>query len=112
MWPRCAIFGDASSRMSKLRDWHLASMRRCRIKSNWSCARLASMTTLHYELVVRSQSGAEELVRELGAFAEIERAVLDHCNAGHPEPRYKPQEYKKRLAAFGWIPEVRVPPYS
>jgi hypothetical protein len=70
------------------------------------------MTTLHYELVVRSQSGAEELLRELGAFAEIERAVLDHCNAGHPEPRYKPQEYKKRLAAFGWIPEVRVPPYS
>lgn len=65
-----------------------------------------------YELVVRSQAGAEELLRDLGALSEIERAVLDHCEAYEPEPKYRPQEYKRRLAAFGWIPEVRVPPYS
>ena len=29
-----------------------------------------------------------------------------------PAPLYKPQEYKKRLAVHGWIPEPRVPPYS
>ena len=65
-----------------------------------------------YELVVRSQAGAEELLRELGAFAEIEEAILGHCEANRPAPLYKPQEYKKRLALHGWIPEPRVPPYS
>jgi len=65
-----------------------------------------------YQLVVRSQAGAEELLRELGAFAEIEEAVLGHCEANRPEPLYRPQEYKKRLAAHGWLPEVRVPPYT
>src|SRR4051812_8721210 len=65
-----------------------------------------------YELIVRSQAGAEELLLELGALQEIEQAVLAHCAAYAPEPPYKPQEYKKHLAAFGWAPEVRVPPYS
>lgn len=65
-----------------------------------------------YELVIRSHAGGEELLRELGALAELEEAVLGHCEANRPAPRYKPQEYKKRLAVHGWIPEVRVPPYS
>jgi hypothetical protein len=33
----------------------------------------------HYELVVRSQAGAEQRLRELGALDEIERSVLAHC---------------------------------
>lgn len=65
-----------------------------------------------YELVARSQAGAEQLLRDLGALAEIEEALLGHCDTHWPEPPYKPQEYKKRLATFGWQPEVRVPPYS
>jgi|SRR5581483_3432571 len=73
---------------------------------------VAGAAPLTYELVVRSQAGAEQLLRDLGALAEIEEAVLGHCEAYRPEPPYKPQEYKKRLAAHGWLPEVRVPPYS
>jgi hypothetical protein len=65
-----------------------------------------------YELIVRSQAGAEEFLREIGALAELEQAVLGHCEANRPTPLYKPQEYKKRLAVQGWIPEARVPPYS
>jgi hypothetical protein len=65
-----------------------------------------------YEVVVRSQAGAEELLRTLGALAEIESAILEHCAAHEPEPPYLPQEYKRRLAPLGWVPEVRVPPYS
>jgi hypothetical protein len=65
-----------------------------------------------YELVVRSQAGAEELLREPGALREIEAAVLAHCAATAPEPPYKPQAYKKELSAYGWLPEVRVPPYA
>lgn len=64
-----------------------------------------------YELVLRSQTGAEELLRELGALAELEEAILGHCEANRPEPLHKPQEYKQRLAVHGWIPETRVPPY-
>ncbi len=71
-----------------------------------------SVDAAPYELVVRSQAGAEELLRELGALAELEEAILGHCEAWRPEPLYKPQEYKKRLVDHGWIPEVRVPPYS
>ncbi len=65
-----------------------------------------------YELVVRSQAGAEDLLRDIGALAKIEEAHLRHCEANRPEPLYRPQEYKKRLAVHGWIPEARVPPYS
>jgi hypothetical protein len=65
-----------------------------------------------YELVIRSQSGAEALLQDLGALAEIEEAILGHCEANRPKPLYRPQEYKKRLAVHGWIPEPRVPPYS
>jgi hypothetical protein len=65
-----------------------------------------------YELVVRSQAGAEDLLRDIGALAQIEEALLGHCEANRPEPLYRPQEYKKRLAVHGWIPEARVPPYS
>jgi hypothetical protein len=65
-----------------------------------------------YEIVIHSQADAEELLRGLGALAEIEVALLGHCEAHRPKPPYKPQEYKKRLAAHGWIPEARVPPYS
>ena len=65
-----------------------------------------------YELILRSQAGAEELLRELGALVELNEAILGHCEANRPTPLYKPQEYKKRLAVHGWIPEARVPPYS
>lgn len=58
-----------------------------------------------YELVIRSQAGAADLLRALGALAELEEAILGHCEANRPEPLYKPQEYKKRLAVHGWIPE-------
>lgn len=68
--------------------------------------------TTPYEMVVRSQAGAEELLGELGAIAEIEEALLGHCEASRPAPLYKPQQYKKRLAVHGWIPEAPVPPLS
>jgi hypothetical protein len=32
-----------------------------------------------YEVVVRSQAGAEDLLRTLGALDEIEEAVRAHC---------------------------------
>src|SRR5262245_28175129 len=72
----------------------------------------AELERAPYELVARSQAGAEDLLRELGALGELKEAVLGHCEANRPSPLYKPQEYKKRLAVHGWIPEARVPPYS
>jgi hypothetical protein len=65
-----------------------------------------------YELVVRSQAGAESLLRSLGALAEIERAVVGHCEGFRPAPPYRPQLIKKLLEPHGWLPEVRVPPYD
>jgi hypothetical protein len=51
-----------------------------------------------------------------------EAAVLAQTGAGRegqgdslaaaPEPPYRPQEIKKRLAPAGWVPEVRVPPFD
>jgi hypothetical protein len=62
---------------------------------------------------VRSQGRAEELLRSLGALQEIETAILAHCTANHPmPPPYRPQAYKDQLAVFGWLREVRVPPYT
>src|SRR5262245_50925857 len=72
---------------------------------------MAAIDVTPYELVFRSQAGAEDLLRDLGAISEIEQALLTHCEANRPEPLYKPQEYKKGLAIHGWIPEARVPPY-
>jgi hypothetical protein len=66
----------------------------------------------HYELAVRSQAGAEERLRELGALEEIEQAVLAHCEEHRPAPPYKPQLIKDRLEPLGWRREVRVPPYD
>jgi hypothetical protein len=63
-----------------------------------------------YELAVRSQAKAEELLDGLGALEEIRGAVLGHCNENRPTPPYSPQLLKKRLMQHGWIPEVRVPP--
>jgi hypothetical protein len=65
-----------------------------------------------YEIAVRSQAGAEELLRKLGALDEICDAVLGHCEQSRPAPLYRPQLLKERLKEHGWIPEVRVPPYS
>jgi hypothetical protein len=65
-----------------------------------------------YELAVRSQAGAEELLKKLGALDEIRDAVLAHCEEYRPTPPYKPQLLKSRLNDQGWISEVRVPPYS
>jgi hypothetical protein len=65
-----------------------------------------------YRLLVEDQAGGAELLQRVGALGEIERAVLAHCADNAPEPPYKPQEIKKRLAPLGWIPEVRVPPYD
>lgn len=75
-------------------------------------APLVAVDLTRYEVVIRSQAGAEELLRELGALAEIEEALIGHCEDHRPDPLYKPQEYKKRLAVHGWIPEARVPPYT
>lgn len=65
-----------------------------------------------YELVVRSQGGAEEFLEALGALREIEAAVMQHCRETAPTPTYQPQRIKELLKPQGWIPEVRVPPYD
>lgn len=65
-----------------------------------------------YRLRVEDQAGAAELLKATGALAEIEQAVVSHCMDYAPEPRYRPQEIKKRLAPAGWVPEVRVPPFD
>lgn len=65
-----------------------------------------------YSLERQDQAGAEQILRQLGALAEIESAVLAHCQAGFPRPPYKPQEIKRHLAPVGWLPEKRVPPFS
>ena len=52
------------------------------------------------------------LLGDLGALAELESAVLAHCEEYRPNPPYRPQLVKKRLAPDGWLPEVRVPPYD
>ena len=65
-----------------------------------------------YELLVRDQSGARDLVEKIGAFSEIETAVISHCQQTAPKPTYTPQAIKQLLAPHGWIPEVRVPPYD
>ncbi len=63
-----------------------------------------------YELVVRSQAGALELLTSLGALGEIREAVLGHCKEHRPMPPYRPQLLKARLRIHGWMSEVRVPP--
>jgi hypothetical protein len=65
-----------------------------------------------YRLAVRSQAGAEDLLRGLGALSEIERAVVSHCEASAPSPAYRPQDIKRLLAPAGWQPELRVPAFS
>lgn len=65
-----------------------------------------------YRLQVEDQGGAADVLRAVGALAEIEQAVVAHCLDYAPEPPYRPQEIKKRLAPHGWIPEVRVPPFD
>jgi hypothetical protein len=64
-----------------------------------------------YEVVVCSQAGAEPLLHDLGALAEIEEAILAHCAATEPTPPYRPEEYKRLLEQQGWRREVRVPPF-
>jgi hypothetical protein len=71
-----------------------------------------SGVTQAYRLRVEDQAGAADLLRAVGALAEIEQAVVGHCMDHAPEPPYKPQEIKKRLAPSGWVPEVRVPPFD
>jgi hypothetical protein len=68
-----------------------------------------------YEFAVRSQAGAEGVLRELGALDEIREAVLGHCEQyrrARLAPPYQPQLLKERLQPYGWIPEVRVPPLN
>ena len=66
-----------------------------------------------FELVCRSQAGADVLLRELGALDQLRDAVVSYCvDSGVPAPPYKPQEIKKRLRVHGWLPEVRVPPLN
>lgn len=65
-----------------------------------------------YELVIRDQAGARELLDALGALHELEEAVVTHCVDHAPKPPYRPQEIKKRLEPAGWLPEVRVPPFE
>jgi hypothetical protein len=65
-----------------------------------------------YTLLHRDQSGALGRLEAIGALAEIEHAVLAHCGAQAPLPRYQPQEIKRRMKPMGWRPEIRVPMYS
>lgn len=65
-----------------------------------------------YELAVRSQAGAAELLDAFGVLEEIREAVLSYCNEHRPIPAYKPQLLKHRLKPHGWLPEVRVPPLN
>ena len=65
-----------------------------------------------YDVALRSQAGAVEILKELGALDEISNAILAHCEEYRPAPAYKPQLLKERLEPYGWIREVRVPPYS
>lgn len=65
-----------------------------------------------YELAMRTQAGALEILDELGALDEIQDAVLGHCEQHRPAPPYKPQLLKERLKQYGWIPEPRVPPFD
>lgn len=65
-----------------------------------------------YRLQTRDQAGAERILSEVGALAEIAQAVIAHCEAHAPAPPYRPQEIKQRLTPLGWLPEVRVPPYD
>jgi hypothetical protein len=66
-----------------------------------------------YRLCFRDHAGAVDLLRELGAFAEIEAAILRHCDDSAPDaPLYKPESIKKHLKADGWLGEVRVPPMT
>jgi hypothetical protein len=65
-----------------------------------------------YGLFVRDQSGALRILEELGAMDEIAGAVIGHCEQFRPEPPYKPELLKGRLAEQGWLREVRVPPPS
>jgi hypothetical protein len=64
-----------------------------------------------YRLRVEDQAGAAYILRRVGALAEIEQAVIAHCAEHAPQPPYRPQEIKKRLAP-SWRPEVRVPPFG
>jgi hypothetical protein len=64
-----------------------------------------------YRLRVEDQAGAADILQRVGALAEIEQAVVAHCEEHAPEPPYRPQEIKKRMAP-SWRPEVRVPPFE
>ena len=65
-----------------------------------------------YELAIRSQAGAAELLALLGAMEEIRDAVLAQCEAERPAPKYRPQLLKQRLEEQGWVREARVPPFK
>jgi hypothetical protein len=66
-----------------------------------------------YSLCTREHANAGELLRELGAWQEIEAAVLGHCRDSAPAaPAYNPQALKKHLVKSGWTPAVRVPPMT
>jgi hypothetical protein len=65
-----------------------------------------------YGLIVREQSGAIAILEQLGAMEEIADAITDHCEQFRPDPPYKPELLKARLAERGWLREQRVPPPS
>ena len=65
-----------------------------------------------YDVLAMDQYGALSLLEELGAWDEIKFSLIGHACATAPTPTYKPQALKRLLRKRGWIPEVRVPPYS
>jgi hypothetical protein len=65
-----------------------------------------------YDVLALDQCGALSLLEELGAWDEIKFSVIGHAYATAPAPTYKPEALKRLLIKRGWIPEVRVPPYS
>jgi hypothetical protein len=64
-----------------------------------------------YRVVAKDQAGALAVLRRTKALAEIRKAVIDHCEEHAPNPPYRPQAIKQRLAP-SWVPEVRVPPFA
>jgi hypothetical protein len=67
----------------------------------------------NYGICMREHAGAEAILRELGALAEIEAAIVAHCRASaSAPPRYAPEAIKRYLKAAGWVGEVRVPPMT
>ena len=73
---------------------------------------VTSDMTPRYKVLVGDQGQAESLLRAVGALQEIAEAVVSHCEANYPAPKYQPEAIKHLLRPHGWSTEVRVAPYD